>query len=61
MAQPRKVPLGQPLEWSDADLDTLSQISPQDVQAAQQRWRNVAPTRYRNLLDAVPVEDDAGG
>lgn len=52
--QPKpKVPMGAPLEWSDEDLDALAEVTPRDIQAAQERWRTRAPKRYRNLLDAT--------
>jgi hypothetical protein len=34
---PARVPLGEPLAWTDADLDALSEVSAQDISAAQ-RW-----------------------
>jgi hypothetical protein len=44
---------GKPLAWSDADLDALSQVSPQDIAEAQAAWRKDAPRGYADLLDAV--------
>lgn len=56
MAEPRKVPLGAPLNWSDEDLDALAQVTPQDIQQAQERWRTRAPKRFKKLLDATTEE-----
>jgi len=53
----RKKARGRPIEWSDADLDRLAQVSEADVEAARVFWRANAPGRYDDLLDARPEED----
>jgi hypothetical protein len=49
---PKKKPLGVPLDWSDEDLDQLSQITGSDLKAANALWENKAPARLRTLLNA---------
>ncbi len=39
--------------WSDADLDEMAQITPDDQQTAETYWRRYLPRRFRTLLDAV--------
>ena len=43
------------LEWDDADLDALSEITPEDIQDATVS----APPKLRALLEAEPEQDDA--
>ena len=54
----KRVPLGKPLEWSDDDLDALSEVSPQDIPEAQGAWRRDAPPKLRDLLDATAPRED---
>lgn len=54
----RKVPRGKALNWTDEDLDRLSQVTPEDIQQAAARWREAASPQYQNLLDAEEVEGD---
>lgn len=59
MLPPRNsVPLGKPLELTDAELDQLSEITPADIEKAKAFWRNTAPPEFETLLDALPVEED---
>lgn len=58
-AAPR-VPLGPPLEWTDADLDALSEVSPQDVLEAQQWVVEHADETGRALWEAKPQEEEQG-
>ncbi len=39
--------------WSDADLDEMAFITPDDQQAAEAYWRRHLPRKFRTLLDAV--------
>lgn len=48
----KKVPLGKPLQLSDADLDRLSQVTPFDIEVAKIAWKRNVPKKYKNLLDA---------
>lgn len=50
--------IGPPIDYSDDDLDTLSQITPADVKASEALWRRDAPPGLRELL-AAPEEPDA--
>lgn len=42
---------------SEAELDELSKIGPEQIARAQRRWRRDAPDEFKGLLDATP--DDA--
>ncbi len=57
--KPVVVPLGKPLEWTDADLDRLSVVTPGDIENAKVAWRRNAPKKYKNLLDAQVKPSDA--
>jgi hypothetical protein len=41
---------------TDADLDELAIVTPEDIVAAAEWWRTNAPKRYKGLLDAKDVE-----
>lgn len=56
--KPQPKPLGQPLDWTPAELDDLSKISPADVKAAVALWDETAPAPLKTLLDSL-VEEDA--
>lgn len=57
MSKKKRKPLGKPIEWTDADLDALSNITEADIIEAGQWWKQNAPKKYKNLLNANP--DDA--
>jgi hypothetical protein len=52
-----KKPLGDPIEWSDSDLDALADISDADLLAADALWQAQAPTPVKNLLKAKVQEE----
>lgn len=51
-----KVPLGKPLELTDADLDELSKVTAEDIKNAREFWHKHAPDKFTDLLDAVLVD-----
>jgi hypothetical protein len=53
----KKVKLGSPLPLSDEELEQLAQITDDDIEAAKNLWRKNAPDEFRDLLDAVEVEE----
>lgn len=57
MTTPRD--LGPPIRWDDADLDTLSAITPADAKAADVLWERDCPPALRGLFTAQPSESDA--
>lgn len=59
-AKPKQVPIGNPIEWSEQDLDTLSTVSRADLKAAEALWQRDAPKKYKLLLQAEVVEVDRG-
>lgn len=53
-------PLGKPIEWSDEQLDALSQISDADLLLAVELWKRAnLISGLRDLLEAEP--DTQGG
>jgi hypothetical protein len=48
----KKKPLGQPIDWSDTELEELSHVTNADRKAALALWHNTAPVRFRTLLEA---------
>ena len=56
------VPLGDPLELTDAELDALARVTPDDILAARELWMEANP-KLADLLDADEADDlttDAG-
>lgn len=47
-----------PLKPSEKQLEELAEITPEDIEAAKLTWEEVAPPKYRTLLDAEPVDPD---
>ena len=59
MTTPRRSkPLGQAIAWTDEDLDRLSTVTPEDIQAASALWRQNAG-QLANLLDAKPMDEES--
>lgn len=52
----QRKPLGQPIQWTDEDLDALSDISPADLKAAEALWQREAPKSLKPLLQAQVME-----
>lgn len=46
-------PRGRMIRWTDADLDRLSKVTPDDLAHAAQAWRDSSPPALRTLLDAT--------
>ena len=57
MLDPKKIPLGKPLQLTDEQLDELSKVTETDIEKARQLWRNTAPLEFETLLDAETIED----
>lgn len=53
----KAVPLGTLSVLTDDDLDRLSQVTPFDIEKAKIKWRERAPKKYKNLLDAKTDAD----
>jgi hypothetical protein len=52
-------PQGQPLAWSEPELDALTTINAAEVQSAAAYWRLLAPKWAKGLLDAKRAETEA--
>lgn len=61
MPDKKKIPLGKPLQLSDDDLDELSKVTEETIEKTEKFWRKHAPEPYKDLLDAVEVEEENNG
>jgi hypothetical protein len=57
MPNPKKIPLGRPLQLTDEQLDELAAIDATDIELLRAFWRAHAPEGFETLLDARPIED----
>jgi hypothetical protein len=51
-ATPAGKPRGQSLRWTEADIERLATVGPDDLRAAHANFRRLAPARYKGLLGA---------
>jgi hypothetical protein len=51
---------GKALDWSDAEIDRLTEITPEDVASAKAVYRRLAPKKAKRLLDAKTKDDGNG-
>ena len=54
----KRVALGQPIQWTDEELDMLAAVTPAEIELARQMFRANASPKFANLLDAKPAEDE---
>jgi hypothetical protein len=59
MAKKKRVPLGQAIRWTEAEIDEFSQVTPGDIADVRLLWRKYASPKYRALIDAEEVEGKA--
>lgn len=52
----RAIPLGKAIQWTEAEVDELTKVTPQDIEEASALWRRGALPKYRGLFDAKPAE-----
>lgn len=52
-----KVPLGKPLPLTDKELTDAAVITEEDIENARKFWRENAPEKFIDLLDAEIVEE----
>lgn len=53
---PDRVPLGKPLDLTDAELDELAKITPADIQRARELWKQAAPDKFKTLLTPILLD-----
>lgn len=54
-------PTPEPPEFDAAtqrELDRAAEVTPEDIERAQEQWRETAPQRFRDLLDAEEDDDN---
>lgn len=56
MTDEKKVPLGNPLPLSDADLYELARITDEDIKKAKKLWKKAAKPKLSDLLEAKESE-----
>lgn len=54
-----KAKLGEPLDFTDEELEKMSEINPHDLKVAVKLWENAAPGPFKKLLEAKVEEDNA--
>ena len=52
--EPKVNSVGNHLHWSEADLDRLSEVTPEDVTSGLAAWEANAPGPAKRLLRAKP-------
>jgi len=58
MPDKKKVPLGKPLALTNTELTKASVITEEDIENARKFWRENAPEKFIDLLDAELIEDE---
>lgn len=58
MPDKKKVSLGKPLPLTDKELTDAAVITEEDIEQAKKFWRENAPDKFWNLLDAETVEEE---
>ena len=57
MVDKKKVPLGAPLSLTNAELVGAAVVTEEDIEKAKKFWRENAPEKFWNLLDAETTEE----
>lgn len=52
-----KAKLGEPLDFTDEELDQMAEINPSDLKVAVKLWENAAPEPFKKLLEATVEKD----
>lgn len=47
-------PAGAALNWTEADIARMAEVTPEDVNAAKANFKRLAPRKVKDLLDAKP-------
>jgi len=55
MPDKKKVLLGKPLSLTNKELTDAAVVSEEDIEKAKEFWRENAPEKFWNLLDAETV------
>lgn len=55
-----KVPLGKPLDLTDAELDALAKVTPEDVRKERETWNKQAPEKFDGLLEPILLDIEEG-
>ena len=54
--QKKVKPVGEPISWTEADLERLSDVTEEDKAAAKAFWRRQAKGRAKRIVDAKRSE-----
>lgn len=55
--EPRRVPLGEAIQWTEEDLDRMSEVSAQDIEESKVWVQENASERGRQLWEAQPLDE----
>jgi hypothetical protein len=55
MPDKKKVALGKPLQLTDAELEELAKITPEDIREARKLWIESVDAELKHLLDVQEV------
>jgi len=55
---PGKVPLGKPLNLTNAEIAELAEITEEDIKRVNELWQKYVPSVMKNLLLAIPQNGD---
>lgn len=58
MPDKKKVPLGKSLSLTDKQLTDAAEITEEDIENAKKFWRENAPDKFVDLLDAEIVDEE---
>jgi hypothetical protein len=56
--QPKSKVTGEALDWDDAEIDRLAEITPEDIASAKAQFKRQAPKKIKDVLDAQVEEED---
>jgi len=57
MAEKKKAPLGKPLSLTNTELTQTAAVTEEDIEHAKKFWRENAPEKFVDLLDAETTEE----
>lgn len=50
------IPVGDPIPWTEADIERLSNVTEEDKAAGKAFWRRQAPRKLKGIVDAKKSE-----
>jgi hypothetical protein len=47
-----KAKIGEPIDFTDAELEQMAEVNPHDLKVAVKLWENAAPEPFKKLLES---------